>query len=68
MPFYEALAKVLNTYTPMRRVCWPENEFIIFTAMTSRVLKGNGEALTIWSPSEEDLVASDWEIYDGEIF
>lgn len=68
MPFYEALAKVLNSYIPMRRSNWPENEFIIFTKMTSRVLKGNGEVLTIWSPSEEDLVASDWKVYAGKVF
>ena len=68
MPFYEALAKVLNSYIPMRRECWSKNEFIIFTQMTSRILKGNGEVLTIWSPSEEDLVASDWKVYAGKVF
>lgn len=68
MPFYEALAKVMNAYIPMRRSNWPENEFIIFTQITSRVLKGNGEVLTIWSPSEEDLVANDWKVYAGKVF
>lgn len=68
MHFYEALTNVLKAYNPMRRKCWPENEFIIFTPMTSRVLKGNGEVLKIWSPNEEELVSNDWEIYDGAVF
>ena len=68
MPFYEALAKILNAYIPMRRECWPENEFIIFTSMTTRVLKGNGEVLTIWSPNEEELVSNDWKVYAGKVF
>lgn len=67
MPFYEALAKVMNANIPMRRKCWPEDEYIIFTSMMSRVFKGNATELRVWSPNEEELVANDWKVYTGKI-
>ena len=69
MPFYEALAKVINAGVPMRRECWPEGEYIIHTyIMRCRVFKGNDKELKVWSPNEEELVSNDWKVYTGKIF
>lgn len=68
MPFYEALAKVMNAHIPMRRPDWPDDEYIIYISMMSRVFKYNTTELRVWSPNEEDLVASDWKVYTGKIF